>query len=146
MVTVAVQVDELPGQSVTVRTTIFSPKSSQSKVLGATAKVTVPQLSDDPASTSAAKIVIFPLPFRDTVISAAAHIGAVVSSTPIIWLQVPVFPQLSVAIHVLTMVNSCVQTPATIASVKVTSGFASQASLAVAVPVLAGAELASQSM
>lgn len=52
------------------------------------------------------------------------------------------FPQSSVAIHVLVMVRSCGHAPATVTSLNVMVAVASQLSVAVAVPVLAGAVLA----
>jgi hypothetical protein len=55
---------------------------------------------------------------------------------------VPVFPQSSVAIHVLVIVRSCGHAPATVKSLNVMVGVPSQLSVAVAVPVFAGAVLA----
>jgi hypothetical protein len=60
--------------------------------------------------------------------------------------HVLVFPQSSVANHVRLIVNSCGQAPAIVRSVDVIVGVASQLSVAVAVPVLAGAVLAVQRM
>jgi len=68
--------------------------------------------------------------------------GAKLSSTNMVWLHVLVLPQSSVALQVRVIVRSCGQVPATVASVKVISGTASQLSVAVAVPVLAGNVLA----
>ena len=68
--------------------------------------------------------------------------GAVLSSTNIVCVQVLIFPQSSVAFHVLVMVNSCGQVPPAVTSVKVMVGEVSQKSVAVAVPVFAGKVLA----
>lgn len=74
----------------------------------------------------------------------AGHViaGAVLSSIKIICAQVLTLPQSSVALHVRVIVLSCGQSPATVASVKSTTGTASQLSVAVAEPVLAGRVLA----
>ena len=64
--------------------------------------------------------------------------GAVISRTVIVWLHVLKFPQLSDArqVRVITLLPE--QLPATVASVYEITGDASQLSVAVAVPVLAG--------
>lgn len=64
--------------------------------------------------------------------------GAVLSSTKMVWMQVALFPQSSVAVQVRVMVLSCGQDPATVTSLKVNVKTASQLSVPVAVPVLAG--------
>jgi hypothetical protein len=61
-------------------------------------------------------------------------------------MQLLVLPQSSVAVQVRVMVLSCGQVPATVTSVKLTAGETSQASLAVADPVLAGSVLAVHSI
>jgi hypothetical protein len=68
--------------------------------------------------------------------------GGTLSSMKIVCAQVLAFPQSSVAVQVRVIVLSCVQTPATVTSVNVTVGVPSQLSVAVAVPVFAGAVLA----
>lgn len=55
-------------------------------------------------------------------------------------------PHPSVAIHVRVMVYSWAQPPAVVTSVKITEIDGSQTSVAVALPVLPGAELAEHSM
>src|SRR5688572_16079777 len=69
-------------------------------------------------------------------------IGGVLSSTVIVCIQVAEFWQMSMAVHVRTIVYSCGQLPGSITSIGVTTGVAVQLSVAVAVPVLAGAVLA----
>jgi len=61
--------------------------------------------------------------------------GAVLSSTKMVLLQVAVFPQSSVAVHVLVTLNSCGHIPpGVVTSAKVMSTEASQISVAVALP------------
>ena len=74
----------------------------------------------------------------------AGHVitGGVLSSTNIVCRQVEALPQASVAVQVLLIVRSCVQTPAIVTSLKVMVGAPPQLSVAVAVPVLAGNVLA----
>jgi hypothetical protein len=59
-----------------------------------------------------------------------------------VWTHVLVLPQSSVVVHVRVIVLSCGQAPPTVTSLKVTVGVASQLSVEVAVPVLAGKVLA----
>ena len=59
--------------------------------------------------------------------------GAVLSVTVMIWDAVEVLPQLSVAVQVLVLTNSCGHDPLVVASVNVSATLASQASVAVAV-------------
>ena len=70
--------------------------------------------------------------------------GAALSSTRIVCTHVLIFPQSSVAVHVRLIVYSCAQAPATVTSEDVIVGVASQLSVAVADPVLAGNVLAVQ--
>jgi hypothetical protein len=74
----------------------------------------------------------------------AGHViaGAVLSSTKIVCVHAAVFPQSSVASHVLEMVSSCGHTPPVVISVNVISTDGSQLSVAVAVPVAGGNVLA----
>ena len=72
--------------------------------------------------------------------------GATLSSTVMTCVQELLLPQSSVALHVLVITISCGQAPPTITSVDVMVGTASQLSVAVAVPVLAGNVLAVHSI
>jgi hypothetical protein len=72
--------------------------------------------------------------------------GATLSSMTIVCTQVPVFPQSSVADHVRVIVDSWGQAPPVVTSVNAIVGIPSQLSVAVALPVLAGAVLALQAM
>jgi hypothetical protein len=67
--------------------------------------------------------------------------GVVLSSTVISCTQVDVFPQSSVAVQVRSIALSWVQPPGVVISVNVMPGVASQLSVAVAVPVVAGSVL-----
>ena len=60
--------------------------------------------------------------------------GGVLSSTKMVCIQLLELPQSSVARHVRVMVYSCGHAPATVTSVDVIVGVASQLSVAVAVP------------
>jgi len=64
--------------------------------------------------------------------------GLVLSVMTMVWLQVLKFPQSSCDFQVLVMVYACGHDPATVASVKVIVGVASQLSVDVGLPVLAG--------
>ena len=72
--------------------------------------------------------------------------GGVLSSTVTVCKHVLLFPQASVAVHVLVMVYSCGQAPAAVTSLEVTTGARSQLSVALATPVLAGAVLSEHSI
>ena len=68
MVILDVQVLTLPLTSVTVRVTVLvTLKLEQLKLLGVTARLAIPQASEEPLSISPAVIEAFPLPSRWTV-------------------------------------------------------------------------------
>ncbi len=71
--------------------------------------------------------------------------GAVLSDTRMLWVQLLLFPQASVANQVRIIVNSCGQIPPVVASVKPIFGAVSQLSVAVGLPVPDGNVLALQS-
>jgi hypothetical protein len=83
-----------------------------------------------------------------SIVTFTGHViaGGKLSSTNMVCTQVLELPQSSVASHVRVIVLSCGHPPATVASVKVTVGDVSQLSVAVAIPVLAGAVLAVHNM
>ena len=84
---------------------------------------------------------------QETVVFAGHPItGGVLSVTEIVCIQLAVFPQMSVAVQVRRMVFSCGQLPGIIISTGTTGGDIVQLSVAVAVPVLAGAVLSEHSM
>src|SRR5689334_14307108 len=68
--------------------------------------------------------------------------GGTLSSTTIVCTHAVELPQSSVAVHVRVIVSSCGHWPPTVISVEVIVGVASQLSVAVALPVLAGNVLA----
>ena len=63
-VTVAVQVDELPEESVTVSVTAFAPMLRQVNAVGFATLDWMPQISEDPLSICAALILAFPSAFN----------------------------------------------------------------------------------
>ena len=71
--------------------------------------------------------------------------GSVVSTTLMVCVPEIELPHASVAVHVRVIVDSCGQVPGAVASMKVTTGAGSQLSVAVAMPVAAGALEASHS-
>ena len=76
IVTVVVQLEELPLASVTVKVTVFSPMLLQSNVLGLTVLVAIPQLSVEPPSISAGVMLTIPLASNWSIIGEP-NIGAV---------------------------------------------------------------------
>ena len=94
-VTVALHVAMLPFASVTVNTTLLGPISAQSNEFGATLREPIPQASLLPLSTSAPTIDAIFDPSSCTVISWQRAIGATLSSTVTVGVQVETFPLLS---------------------------------------------------
>jgi hypothetical protein len=72
--------------------------------------------------------------------------GAVLSSTVMVWTQLLLLPQSSMAVHVRVIVYSCGHPPAAVTSAYVGVTELSQLSVAVALPVLAGSVLAVHSI
>jgi hypothetical protein len=83
-----------------------------------------------------------------SIVTFAAHVivGGVLSSIVIVCTQVLVLPQKSVAVHVLVIVYSWGQDPATVTSLKLTTGAEKQLSVAVVVPVFEGSVLSVHSI
>ena len=92
----------------------------------------------------AVPVVAGKVPPEQSIVMSAGQVmaGATLSSIIMVCVQVLELPQSSVAIQVRVMVPSCGHAPATDMSVEVIVGVASQSSVAVAVPVLAGNVLA----
>jgi len=67
-VTIAVQVNEFPFTSVTVRVTVFAPRLAQVNELGVTFMLAIPQASELPLLIWAAVMEAIPPAFRATVI------------------------------------------------------------------------------
>ena len=101
-VTVAVQVAVLPLPSATVNVTVLGPKCAQVKLLWETdCAVAVPQLSVEPLlSCEAVMFALFPLKF--TVMFWQRAVGAVMSRTVTVAVQVAVFPLPSATVNVTT--------------------------------------------
>ena len=83
-VTVAVPVAEFPLLSVTLSTTVFGPKSSQSKEVISSDKEEIAQLSVLPSLIIAAVMVALPKASICTVISCVVTVGAMLSKTEIV--------------------------------------------------------------
>ena len=108
-VTVAVHVLELPFTSVTVKVTVFGPTSAQVNELGLTESDAIPQASVEPPSTSAAVMDALPVASSCTVISWQIAVGATLSSTVTLAVQVAVFPPSSVTVSVTTLTPTSAQ-------------------------------------
>jgi hypothetical protein len=95
--------------------------------------VTIPQLSE----AVTAPVLNGGTSEAHCTVTLAGHVmvGGVLSSTKMVCRHVLELPQSSVALHVLLIVYSCGQAPATVTSVEVIVGVASQLSVAVAVPL-----------
>ena len=92
MVTIEVQLDELPELSVTMSTTGFPPTLEQLKADGLTFKETMVQLSLEPEFTWEPVIVAVPALLRKTVWLLQIAFGFTVSITVTIAIQDAVFP------------------------------------------------------
>jgi len=99
-VTVEVAVLLFPFTSVTVRVTVFAPKSAQLKVDGLTLVLAMPQASLEPVETFEATMLALPAASRLTVIFCATAVGLMVSITVIVALAELMFPLASVAVKV----------------------------------------------
>src|SRR5688572_285967 len=99
-VTSAVHVLELPDRSVTVRVTVFGPKSSQVKSSGVTVNDISSQLSVEPASTWSAVMTTIPAASTYIVRSPAAHNGSVSSTTVTVAVHVSEAPDSSVTVSI----------------------------------------------
>jgi hypothetical protein len=99
-VTVARHVETFPFTSVTVSVTVFAPTLEQLNVFGETDNEAIPQLSVEPPSTSIASIDVFPLASNWTVIFWQTAVGAMLSTTVTVDVQVETFPFTSVTVSV----------------------------------------------
>lgn len=140
-VIVCIQVDVLPHPSVAdqvlviVRSCGHPPASVTSlKVIAGEEQLSVAEAEPVTAGSVLTEHCIVTLDGHEIT-------GGVVSSTVIVWIHVEVLPHPSVADHVLVIVRSCGQAPATVTSLKVIPGV-EQISVAEADPVLAGSVLA----
>ena len=99
-VILAEQVPIFPLISVTVNVTVFAPRSAQLNASGATAIDWMPQLSLEPLFICAAVMVAFPALFNCTMMFWQIAVGAMLSCTVTVAVQVAVFPLRSVTVNV----------------------------------------------
>ena len=102
-VTVVVQVEVFPFTSVTVSVTVLSPISAHENVSGETESVAIPQASVEPPSTSAPVIVTVPFASSCAVKGWQVAVGATLSSTVTVAVQVELFPFTSVTVKVTVL-------------------------------------------
>ncbi len=81
-VTVAVQLPVFPCASVAVSTTVFGPMSAQPKVCGSTDRLSMPQASAEPSSTSMGTISTAPEGSSHAVRCLQTTTGGTVSTKP----------------------------------------------------------------
>ena len=103
IVTVVLQVEELALLSVTVNVTLFDPILLQSKLVLLAVTFAIPHASVEPSFISSASIVADPIAFRFIVSALHLPIGAILSSTFKIVLQVPEFPDASITVSVTVL-------------------------------------------
>ena len=103
-VTFALAVDTLPLLSVTVKVTVFVPTSEQTKSVWLKASVAIPQLSYDELLIIATVIRPCPLASRLIVWFWASTVGTSLSVTTTSKLQLAVFDETSVTVHITVVV------------------------------------------
>jgi hypothetical protein len=138
--TSCVQVEVFPHPSVAVQVTSVSPRQK----VGGASLVTV-----TPLQSSLAVAVPIPAATQQptTMRSGGQEItGGVVSVTVIVCVQLALFPQPSVAVHVRVITDSPAQSPGATESPCVRLATPLQSSVALALPVSAGSVEAEQSM
>ena len=108
-VTVAVQVLEFPLKSVAVKVIVCLPTSAQSKIFLSGPIIIMPQASLEPLSMSANESKPLPLASIWTVASWQETVGAILSSTVTVALQVLKLPLTSVAVSVTSCSPTSVQ-------------------------------------
>ena len=99
-VTTAVQLEVLPLASVTVSTTLLAPTLEQSKLETSMVVEAIPQASLEPPSTSAAVMEALPLASNCTVMFWHTAVGAILSSTITVDVQLALLPFTSVTVRV----------------------------------------------
>ena len=103
-VTVEVQVDILPLLSVTVKITVFAPTLEHVNVFGDTVIFFIPQASLEPLSICEAIILALPVASNCTVKFLHIAVGATLSCTVTVEVQVDILPLLSVTVRVTALV------------------------------------------
>lgn len=136
---VCVQVLELPQSSVAIQVRVIVLSCGHTPATVTSEKVIVAELSQLSVAVAVPVFAGNVLAVHRMVIFAGQVMaGPWLSSTKMIWLQDPMLPQSSVAVHVRVIVLSCGHEPAAVTSLKLMTNVASQLSVAVAVPVAAG--------
>jgi len=113
--TVALQVEVLPAASVTVKVTVWLPRASEAPAAGDCVIVgEAVQLSEtERLLRKSGRIAAQPAATSTLVVGTqAAIVGAVVSSTVMVAVQVELLPAASVAVKVTTVAPSCNTVPA----------------------------------
>ncbi len=108
-VTVAVQLSVLPLASPTVKVTVFAPRLEQLKLLGLTESEVTPQLSVLLLLINAAVTLPLPLAFKLTVRFRQIALGAMLSLTVTVAVQLSVLPAASPTVKVTVFVPRLLQ-------------------------------------
>jgi len=137
-VTTDVQVEVLPVESVTVSITLLLPTLLQLKVALFIANVTGEQLSNEPLFTIDAVMVAFPAASKSTVIGLHIAVGATLSNTVYVVVQVELLLAASVTVIVTVVIPIPTVEPTAGDCVITRDPVAVQLSLAVTVPVKFG--------
>lgn len=131
IVTVALQLDELPQASVAVSVTVLGPMFEQSKPDLLMDKLIKLQASELPPFTSAAVIVAVSLT-NSTVIFLHTAVGGVVSIIEMVWLTVSdILPQASTAHQLRVIVDVTGQLPVPVVVTESSTTLAPQPPVAV---------------
>jgi len=129
---VALQVDELPHESVAVQVPVTVYSAGHAPGVVTTLKVIVTEASQASVAVAAPKVGIKGQSIVSFGITGQVITGGVVSCTKIVALQVEELPHESTAVQVLVTAYSAGQAPGVVTSAKVIVTLASQASVAVA--------------
>src|SRR5690606_37580132 len=142
-VTIAVAVSVLPLTSVTVRVTVLSPTSPQSKLDLSSVIPAIPQVSDEPLSISAAVRLALPVASSWIVMFLVTTTGAMMSSTVTIAVAVSVLPLTSVTVRVTVLAPTSPQSKLDLSSVMLAITQASVEPLSISAAVMLALPVAS---
>src|SRR5690606_7634084 len=142
-VTIAVAVSVLPLTSVTVRVTVLSPTSPQSKLFWLSVIEAIPQVSAEPLSISAAVMLAFPVASSWMVMFLVTTTGAVMSSTVTIAVALSVLPFTSVTVSVTVLAPTSPQSKLDLSSVMLAIPQASVEPLSISTAVMLALPVAS---
>ena len=129
---VALQVDELPHESVAVQVLVTAYSAGQAPGVVTSANVIVTLASQASVAVARSKVGASGQSMVSFGITGQVITGAVVSCTKMVALQVDELPHESTAVQVLVTAYSAGQAPGVVTSAKVIVTLASQASVAVA--------------